>query len=277
MTYETIKYDVTDAIATITLHRPEARNGFTAAMSNELSDAFTRADADDAVKVVVFTASGDYFCVGMDMSVQGEPEDMDDPEWVEWATRVARPMTNSNKPIIVAIPGAAVGVGITMTLPADFRLAADDARFGFVFGRRGLAPEAGSLWYLPQLVGLAKAKEWMLTGRLVDASEALSAGLVTSLHPRAELSEAAYTLARELATQMAPTSAAVIRRGLTAMTAHGSPEAAFRLDRKTIPHALRGKDIGEGVAAFLEKRDPKFVGVARTDIPQLADWLDGAE
>lgn len=274
MSYTTIKYEVAEAIATITLHRPEARNGFTAGMSNELADAFTRADADDAVRVIVFTSSGDYFCVGMDMSEQGEPEDMDDPNWVEWATRVARPMTDSNKPIIVAIQGPAVGVGLTMTLPADFRLAADDARFGFVFGRRGLAPEAGSLWYLPQLVGLAKAKEWMLTGRLVGAPEALSAGLVTSLHPRGDLTEAAYDLARELATQIAPTSAAVIRRGLTAMTAQGSPEAAFELDRKTIPHALRGKDIGEGVGAFLEKRAPDFTGVARTDIPQLSVWLD---
>ncbi|MEU1209412.1 enoyl-CoA hydratase-related protein [Nocardia sp. NPDC005825] len=272
MTYTTITYDVADSIATIALDRPNARNGFTADMANELATAFTTADLDDQVKVVVLTASGKYFCVGMDMTV-GNNEDMDDPNWVEWATRVARPMTNLNKPIIVAIQGPAVGVGITMTLPADFRLAADDARFGFVFGRRGLVPEAGSLWYLPQLVGLAKAKEWMLTGRLIDAQEALSAGLVTSLHPKEELFEAVYTLARDISANVAPGSAAVVRRGLTAMTAHGSPEAAFALDRKTIPHAIRSNDLAEGITAFLTKRLAKFTSVARIDWPQLSAWL----
>ncbi|WP_280505197.1 enoyl-CoA hydratase-related protein, partial [Nocardia farcinica] len=187
-----------------------------------------------------------------------------------------RPMTNARKPVIAALNGPAVGVGITMTLPADFRVAADDARFGFVFGRRGLAPEAGSLWYLPQLVGLAKAKEWMLTGRLIEADEALAAGLVTSLHPREQVLDAAYALAREIATEIAPGSAAVIRRGLVAMTAEGSPEAAFRFDKKTIPHALRSKDIAEGIGAFLEKREPSFTGVARRDLPDLEKWIEDA-
>ncbi|UGT44285.1 enoyl-CoA hydratase-related protein [Nocardia yamanashiensis] len=273
MTYTTITYAVADAIATITLNRPEARNGFTAEMADELGAAFIAADSDDEVRVVVLAATGKYFCVGMDLA-EGADEDMDAPEWVEWATRVARPMTNLNKPVIVALQGPAVGVGITMTLPADFRLAADDARFGFVFGRRGLVPEAGSLWYLPQLVGLAKAKEWMLTGRLVDAEEALAAGLVTSLHPADELSAAVYALARELATEIAPASAAVIRRGLTAMTAYGSPAAAFAFDRKSIPHALRSTDLVEGIKAFLTKRPAAFTGVARTDVPELSDWLD---
>ncbi|MBF6353675.1 enoyl-CoA hydratase/isomerase family protein [Nocardia higoensis] len=273
MGYTTISYAVSDAIATITLNRPEARNGFTADMADELGAALTAADLDDQVRVVVLTATGKYFCVGMDLSAGGGEEDMDHPDWVEWATRVARPMTDLNKPVIAVLQGPAVGVGITMTLAADFRLAADDARFGFVFGRRGLAPEAGSLWYLPQLVGLAKAKEWMLTGRLIEADEALAAGLVTSLHSQETLLDAAYALARELATEIAPGSAAIIRRGLVAMTADGSPEAAFEFDRKTIPHALRSADIAEGVGAFLAKRPPVFTGVARRDIPDLTKWL----
>jgi len=276
MSYTTITYDVADAIATITLNRPQARNGFTAAMANELGAALTAADLDDAVRVVVLTATGKYFCVGMDMAVDSGEEDMDHPDWVEWATRVARPMTDLNKPVIAVLQGPAVGVGITMTLPADFRLAADDARFGFVFGRRGLAPEAGSLWYLPQLVGLAKAKEWMLTGRLVEADEALAAGLVTSLHSQETLLDTAYALARELATEIAPGSAAIIRRGLVAMTADGSPEDAFQFDRKTIPHALRSADLAEGIGAFLSKRSPAFTGVARRDLPNLTKWLDAS-
>lgn len=273
MTYTTITYEVSDMVATIGLNRPEARNGFTAVMADELGAAFTAADHDDQVRVVVLTAAGDYFCVGMDLAAGGEAEDMDDPDWVEWSTRVARPMTELTKPIIAVIQGPAVGVGVTMTLPADFRLAADTARFGFVFARRGLVPEAGSLWYLPQLVGLAKAKEWMLTGRLVDATEAVTAGLITSVHPAETLHDAAYALAEQLATEIAPASAAIIRRGLTAMAAGGSPEAAFALDRKTIPHALRSADLTEGITAFLGKRPAAFTGVARRDVPQLTEWL----
>lgn len=272
MSFSTIVYDVRDAIATITLDRPEHRNGFTVNMADELGAALIAADLDDEVKAVVLTATGKYFCVGMDMAAGGL-DDVTAPGWVEPATRVARPMTNSNKPVIAAIQGSAVGVGISMTLPADFRLAAEDARFGFVFGRRGLFTEAGSLWFLPQLVGLGKAKEWMLTGRIFDAAEALSAGLVTSVHPADELLDAAYTLARELITDVAPISAAVIRRGLVAMVAQGSPEAAFLLDTKTIPFAMTSPDLAEGISAFLDKRPPRFTGSTRTDLPQLSEWL----
>ncbi|WP_051178541.1 enoyl-CoA hydratase-related protein [Nocardia concava] len=270
--FSTIVYSVEDTIATITLNRPAARNGFTLRMADELGAALTAADLDDEVRVVVLTAAGDYFCVGMDFA---EPSlgDIADPDWDEPSTRVARPMTNLNKPVIVAFQGPAVGVGISMTLAADFRLAADTARFGFVFARRGLFPEGGSTWFLPQLVGLAKAKEWMLTGRLFDAAEALDAGLVTSVHSPAELLPAAYALARDLAANIAPTSAAVIRRALVAMASHGDPEAAFALDRRTIPYASASPDLAEGISSFLEKRAPRFTGVPRTDLPQLADWL----
>lgn len=271
-TYSTITYAVTDAIATITLNRPHARNGFTLAMADELGAALTAADRDAEVRVVVLTAAGEYFCVGMDFA---EPSigDTTDPDWDEPSTRVVRPMTNSNKPVIVAIQGPAVGVGITMTLAADFRLASETARFGFAFARRGLFPEGGSTWFLPQLVGLAKAKEWMLTGRVFAAEEALAAGLVTSLHAPDDLLPAAYALARDIAVNIAPTSAALIRRALTAMAAHGDPEAAFALDRKSIPHAATSPDLAEGISSFLEKRAPRFTGVAATDLPDLADWL----
>ncbi|MEU0544753.1 enoyl-CoA hydratase-related protein [Nocardia sp. NPDC005978] len=270
--YSTITYEVADAIATITLNRPHARNGFTLTMADELGAALTAADLDDEVRVILLAAAGDYFCVGMDFA---EPSlgDFTDPDWDEPSTRVVRPMVNSNKPVIVAIQGAAVGVGISMTLAADFRLAAEDTRFGFVFARRGLYPEGGSTWFLPQLVGLAKAKEWMLTGRLFDAREALSAGLITSTHASADLLPAAYALARDLAVNVAPTSAALIRRALVTMTAHGDPEAAFALDRKSIPHASASPDLVEGISSFLEKRPPRFTGVARRDVPDLADWL----
>lgn len=273
MEFTTITYQVSHHVATITLNRPQARNGFTVTMADELNAALLAADHDDEVRAVILRASGNHFCVGMDMS-DGDPTvgDVDDPDWDEPATRVARPLTNLNKPVIAAIQGAAVGVGVSMTLPADFRLASDDARFGFVFARRGLFPEGGSLWFLPQLVGLAKAKEWMISGRVFDAGEALSAGLITSVHPREELWAAAESLAQELVTHLAPVSVAVIRRGLVAMAAHGNPEAAFAIDKQTISFGFESPDLAEGVASFLQKRTPVFTGVPRDTVSRFP-WL----
>ncbi|WP_245717318.1 enoyl-CoA hydratase-related protein [Nocardia jejuensis] len=265
----TIEYTVDDGIATITLNRPHARNGFTTRMANELGEALAVADADDDIRVVVLAGAGPHFCVGMDMSDDEGTDDATDPAWIEPATRVVRPMTNLNKPVIVAIHGAAIGVGITMTLAADFRLAATDSRFGFVFGRRGLFPEGGSMWFLPRIVGLAKAKEWMVSGRVFDADEALAAGLVTSLHAREELLPAAYALARDIAIHVAPVSAAAIRRSLVTMAGAPSPEAAFELDRKLISGALTSADLREGISSFLEKRTPRFPGRISTDLPDL--------
>ncbi len=273
MEFTTITYECSDRVATITLNRPEARNGFTLTMADELNAALTAADVDDSVRVVVLRAQGKHFCVGMDMT-GGDPSvgDPADPNWDEPATRVARPIANMNKPVIAAIQGAAVGVGISMTLAADFRLASDDARFGFVFARRGLFPEGGSLWLLPQLVGLGKAKDWMVSGRVFDVTEALAAGLVTSVHPREHLWSAAETLARDIAVNVAPVSAAVIRRGLTAMAARGNPETAFAIDRQTISYAFGTFDLTEGVASFLEKRSPEFTGIAREAVTRFP-WL----
>jgi len=273
MDFTTIIYTVSERIATITLNRPAARNGFTLAMADELNAALNAAESDDYVRVVVVRAAGHHFCVGMDMNDDSTIGAVEDPLWDEPATRIARPIAELNKPVIVAIQGAAVGAGVSMTLPADFRLAADDARFGFVFARRGLFPEGGSLWFLPQLVGLGKAKEWMISGRIISAEEAFDAGLVTSIHPRDELWSAAETLAREIAEHVAPVSAAVIRRGLTAMAAWGSAEAAFAIDRQTIPYAFTSEDMTEGIASFLEKRPPRFRGVARNVVSRFP-WLN---
>ncbi|MDF3342207.1 enoyl-CoA hydratase-related protein [Mycolicibacterium septicum] len=273
MEYTTITYSAADQIATITLNRPEARNGFTLTMADELNAALRAADRDDLVRVVILRAVGKHFCVGMDMA-GGDPTvgDPDDPNWDEPATRVARPMANLNKPVIAAIQGAAVGVGLSMTLAADFRLASEDARFGFVFARRGLFPEGGSLWFLPQIVGLAKAKEWMITGRIFDVDEAADTGLVTGVYPREELWTAADALARDIASNVAPVSVAVIRRGLTVMAARGNPEAAFAIDRQTISYGFTSPDMAEGVASFLQKRQPAFTGVAREEVSRFP-WL----
>ncbi|MFD0365464.1 enoyl-CoA hydratase-related protein [Nocardia sp. GCM10030253] len=273
MSYNTIIYSVTDAVATITLNRPEARNGFTTEMADELGAAFTTADRDDAVRAVVFAAAGKDFCVGMDLTAGASDEDVTAPDWVEWSTRVVRPMTNLNKPVIVAMQGAAVGVGLSMTLAADFRLAAQDSRFGFVFARRGLFPEGGSLWFLPRIVGLARAKEWMITGRVFGAEEALAAGLVTSLHAPEDLLTAAQSLANELATQVAPVSVAAIRRGLVAMSGDKTPEDVFTLDARLISYAFSSADLREGVMSFLQKRPPEFTGKVATELPDLDDWL----
>ena len=277
MEFTTIDYCVDNSVATITLNRPHARNGFTIGMADELGTALRAADLDEEVLIVVLVAAGRDFCVGMDMTADtGGVGDIDDPDWVEPATRVVRPMTNLNKPVIAAIQGAAVGVGVTLTLAADYRLAATDARFGFVFARRGLFPEGGSMWFLPRIVGLARAKDWMLSGRVFGVDEALAAGLVNSVHaPPRELRAAAQDLARDLADHTARVSVAAIRRGLIAMAGSSSPEAAFALDAKLISHASTRADLVEGIASFLQKRPPHFTGSVRSDLPQLSEWLEG--
>ena len=276
MEFTTIDYCVNDSVATITLNRPHARNGFTISMADELGTALHAADLDEEVLVVMLVAAGSDFCVGMDMTADtAGVGDIDAPDWVEPATRVVRPMANLNKPVIAAIQGAAVGVGVTLTLAADFRLAATDARFGFVFARRGLFPEGGSMWFLPRIVGLARAKDWMLSGRVFGVDEALAAGLVNNVHAPHELRTAAQDLARDLADHTSRVSVAAIRRGLIAMAGSSSPEAAFALDAKLISHASTSADLVEGIASFLQKRPPHFTGNVRSDLPQLSEWLEG--
>jgi enoyl-CoA hydratase/carnithine racemase len=269
--YAEITYEVAEHIATLTLNRPDARNGYTVRMADELADALGRANADEDVRVVVLTGAGETFCVGADLSAGGfAPPDAED--WIEPATRVCRPLFNMDKPVIAAVRGAAVGVGSTMLLPADYRLAGSDARFGFVFSRRGIFPEGGSTWFLPRLVGLGRAMDWMLSGRLIPADEALAAGLVHAVHEPDEVLERAYELARELVTKTAAVSAAVIRQALYRMSAYDSPEPAFRLDSRLIAGIGTSPDAIEGVMSFFEKRSPAFPGVVPTDLPDFLPW-----
>jgi enoyl-CoA hydratase/carnithine racemase len=275
--YEQIEYSIEARIATITLNRPEARNGYTVRMSDELADALRRADTDDEVRVVVLTGAGEDFCVGADLSAGDMGSALAPGEsgaWIEPATRAVRPMFYLNKPVIAAVRGAAVGVGSTMLLAADFRLAATDARFGFVFVRRGLYPEGGSTWFLPRLVGLGRALDWMLSGRLIPAEEALAAGLVTAVHPPGEVLDRAYDLARELITRTAPVSAAVIRQALHRMSTYSSPEPAFELDSRLIASCASSPDAIEGVVSFLQRRPPEFTGTVSKDLPAFLPWLD---
>jgi enoyl-CoA hydratase/carnithine racemase len=269
--YADILYAVVDRIATITLNRPHARNGYTTRMADEIAAALGAANTDDTVRVVVLTGAGDNFCVGADLSDGGFGA-ADEPNWVEPATRVCRPLFNLDKPVICAVRGAAVGVGSTMLLPADYRLAGADTRFGFVFTRRGIYPEGGSTWFLPRLVGLGRATDWMISGRLVGADEALAAGLVHAVHEPGEVLEKAYELARELIALTAPVSTAVIRQALSRMSAYDSPEPAFRLDSQLIASCGASPDAVEGVLSFLQRRPPAFTGTVPADLPDFLPW-----
>lgn len=272
--YAEITYEVADRIATVSLNRPAARNGYTLRMSDELASAFDRADRDDAVRVVVFTGTGPDFCVGADLSggslavgaTQAEPD------WDEPAGRCSMRIFRMNKPVIAAVRGAAVGAGSTILLSADYRLAATDARFGFVFSRRGIYPEGASTWFLPRLVGLGRALDWMISGRVFPAAEALAAGLVTSVYPPEEVLDRAYELARELIVKTAPVSVAVIRQLLYRMSPLDSPLPVQRLDSRLIAGCAHSPDAIEGVVSFLQKRDPEWTEKVSEDLPGYLPW-----
>ncbi|MGH3877241.1 MAG: enoyl-CoA hydratase-related protein [Actinophytocola sp.] len=272
--YEHIEYAVADRIATVTLNRPEARNGYTVRMADELAEAFDRADRDDDVRVAVLTGAGKDFTVGADLSGGGlDVAASQDEAWDEPAGRCSMRIFAMNKPVIAALRGAAVGAGSTIILPADFRLASTDARFGFVFSRRGLYPEGASTWFLPRLVGMGRALDWMVSGRVFDAYEALQAGLVTALHEPEEVLPAAYTLARELIVKTAPVSVAVIRQQLYRMSSLDSPYPAQRLDSRLIASCMTNPDTAEGILSFLQRRDPEWSGKPGKDLPDFLPWL----
>ena len=278
-----ITYQVSDNVATITLNRPEALNSFTNVMMNELIDVFDLTDADDDVRVVIITGSGRAFCAGADLSGGGETfsdgrlTSASGEEEVRYRRdgggTVTLRMFNSLKPVIGAINGAAVGIGVTMTLPMDIRLASENAKFGFVFARRGIVPEACSSWFLPRLVGIAQAAEWVFTGRVFGAEEALAGGLIRSVHKPDELLPAARLLAREIIDNTAPVSVALSRQMLWRMLGAPHPMSAHRVDSRGIQIRGRSADTIEGVNSFLEKRPAKFEMTVSNDLPDIfPDW-----
>jgi enoyl-CoA hydratase/carnithine racemase len=284
VSYTEIEYSVADHIATITLDRPERLNAFTFVMRRELIGAFDRADADDDVRAVVVTGRGRAFCAGADLGhgagtfagrrlKDGEYETFDDGVPRDGGGTVALRIARSLKPVIAAINGPAVGVGITMTLPMDIRLAADDARFGFVFVRRGIVTEAASSWFLPRIVGIAQAMEWAATGRVFDAAEALRGRLVSRLHPRERLLDAAYDLATEIAANASTVAVAAVRRLMWSGLGAASPWDAHRADSLLMRELGKAPDAAEGVTAFLEKRAAEFPMAVSRDLPAgLPDW-----
>ncbi|NKQ53790.1 enoyl-CoA hydratase [Amycolatopsis sp. K13G38] len=270
--YSEITYAVADRIATITLNRPQARNGYTVTMSDELADAFDRADKDEDVRVAVLTGAGDKFCVGADLSAGGFDFGASQGPWQEPAGRCSKRIYTMNKPVIVAMRGAAVGAGITITLAADYRLAGSDTKFGFVFVRRGIFPEGGSAWYLPRLVGMGKAADWLLSGRVFGADEAMEAGLVHAVYEPDEVLDKAYELARDLIANTAPVSVAITRQLLYRMSAAESPFPVHELDSKLIAGLPQHADAVEGIASFFEKRPPEFTLKVNNDLPGYLPW-----
>jgi enoyl-CoA hydratase/carnithine racemase len=276
-----ILVDVADGVATITLHRPDRLNAFTATMARELVAAFDATDADEDVRVVLLTGAGRGFCAGADLGRGGRTFNATDEsraaERGDFGSVAGVPrdgggivslrIAASRKPVIVAVNGPAVGVGATMTLPADIRIAAESARFGFVFARRGLVPEAASSWFLPRVVGISQAMEWVATGRVFDASEAFAGGLVSRVVPDAELLPAARGIAAEITANTSAVSVALSRRMLWSMLGASTPWEAHRIDSNAIFRLGQGPDAAEGVTAFLEKRPPEFPG-------RVADHLD---
>ncbi len=271
--YQEISYEVADAVATIALNRPQRRNGYTVVMADELADALSAADLDDTVRVVILTGHGKDFCVGADLSGGSLAVAEDADPYHEPAGRVSMRIYAMNKPVIAALRGIAVGAGSTIILPADFRLAATDTRFGFVFTRRGLVPEGASAWFLPRLVGLGRALDWMVSGRVFSADEALAAGLVTRLYEPDEVLPAAQALAAELIATTSPVSVAITRQLLFRMAPLDTPFPTRDLDSRLIADAPANPDAVEGVVSFLQKRPPDFPGRVSKDLPDYLPWL----
>ncbi len=289
MTYNSICYEVEHRIATITLHRPDKLNAFTPEMMDEMIDVFDRIDADDDVRAVVVTGAGRAFCAGADLSagptafVFDESEELIRPDGSynysaaavrDGGGRLTLRIFKCLKPVIAAINGPAVGIGATMTLPMDIRLASTDARLGFVFSRRGLVPEACSSYFLPRVVGISQAMEWCATGRVFPASEALDGGLVSSLHAPEDLLPAARAIATEIAANTSPVSVALIRQMLWRGLGFTDPMDAHRIDSRGIFNRGRSRDVAEGITAFFEKRPPAFPERVSTDMPDYFPWWE---
>ena len=297
MNFKTLRYETHEQILTLTLNRPEQLNAFNGPMMEELIKAFDAADADDDVRAVIVTGAGRAFCAGADLSAgaktfdyaartgeaswqRGQPIGADGQ--VDWGHdgvrdgggRVVLRIYECLKPVIAAINGPAVGIGATMLLPMDIRLAADTARIGFVFARRGITPEACSSWFLPRLVGISRALEWTYSGRIFPATEALAGGLVSAVHAPDALLPAARALAREIVDHAAPVSVALTRQMMWRMLGADHPMEAHKIDSRSIYARGASADAKEGVTSFLEKRPARFANKVSTDMPEFFPWWE---
>ena len=281
--YQHISCELEAGVLRLTLNRPDKLNAYTAIMGAEIAEAFERADQDDAVRVVVVTGAGRAFCAGADISAGADAFDTTSERGSASFSDVSKgprsggagmvgAVYHCRKPAIAAFNGAAVGVGLTLTLPMDIRIAAEGAKFGFVFARRGLVPEAGSAWFLPRLVGLPQALRWCLDGALFPASEALKGGLVSEVVAPDDLLPRAYEIARSIADNTAPVSIALTRQMLWKLSEASSPEEVLKIDGRLAMSLGAGPDVKEGVAAFLEKRPPVFPGRVSSDMPSEDPW-----
>lgn len=283
MSYETLLYEIDGPVLTITLNRPDKLNAYTAVMGIELADAFHRADEDDDVRVVIVTGAGRGFCAGADISGGAGAFDAKAEGSVAFAAPDKPRQTgggfveaifNCRKPSIAAINGAAVGVGATLTLPMDIRIASSTAKLGFIFARRGLVPEAGSAWFLPKLVGLPQALRWCLTGALIPAEEAKAGGLLSEVVEPDRLLTRAREIALEIAENTAPVSIALARQMLWRFAGAPDPWGLLKVDGPLSMELGAGPDVKEGVGAFLEKRPPRFPGRVSSDMPAIYPWWD---
>lgn len=278
MSYETLLCEVRDHILTITLNRPDRMNAFTTPMAHEVIDALSSANDNDDVRAIVFTGAGRAYCAGADLGSGSKTFDYGEASETvdirDTGGLVTLAMYNCKKPIIGAINGAAVGIGATMTLPMDIRLASEKARFGFVFARRGIVPEAASSWFLPRIVGISQAMEWCMKGHVFGAEEALAGGLVKSIHPEDELLEAAYTIARDIAENAAPVSVALTRQMMWRMLGANHPMEAHKIDSRGVYYRGKQADAKEGVMSFIEKRPAQFTDTVSQDMPEFFPWWE---
>src|SRR4030088_919952 len=294
MAYETIKYEVAEQILTITLNRPDKLNAFNGAMQKELIGAFDQADKDDNIRAIIVTGAGGAFCAGAALSCGAESfdraarrgpvkrlangaVDYSDPNVRDGGGMVTLRIFKCLKPVIAAVNGPAVGIGVTMQLAMDIRIASVDARFGFVFSQRGIVPEAASSWFLPRIVGISQALEWCYTGRVFPAQEALAGRLVSKVVPADELLPVARALAREIAAKTAPVSVALIRQMMWRMSGADDPMEAHQVDSRSTHSRGRSADVREGVASFLEKRPAVFRDKVSSDMPDYFPWWDERE
>jgi enoyl-CoA hydratase/carnithine racemase len=288
MEFECILYDVKDKVLTITLNRPDRLNAYTGQMQSNLIEAFDKAGKDDDIRAIIVTGAGRGFCAGADLGAggntfnrevrnnKGETEGIkDDPEWMrDGGGRTTLAIFDCPKPIIAAFNGPAVGVGVTMTLPMDIRIASEEAKFGFVFARRGLVPEAASSWFLPRVVGINKALEWTFSGRVFSPEEAKEGGLIRSIQPADKLLEEANKIAQEIVENTSAVSVAMTRQMLWKLLGADHPMEAHKVDSRAIYELGQGGDAKEGVESFLEKRPPEFPSKVSEDMPEFYPWWE---